>query len=124
MKSETERWLKLAEEDHQMAGAALDSSLYRPCVFHRQQAMEKLLKAFWIEHAGEGYPPKTHGLVSLAREVGLELEDEVWEFLDSLAKQYNPTRYGDVIAEYTHEQAESYYRRSTELFDWLRPKLK
>ncbi len=123
MKPETQGWVRLAEEDRHMAGSALESSLYRPCVFHCQQATEKLLKALWIEQAKEGYPPKTHSLVSLAREVGLELEEEMWGFLDSLARQYNPTRYGDVIAEYTHEQAESYYRRATELFDWLRPKL-
>jgi HEPN domain-containing protein len=114
----------LADEDREMAKAALTSSLHRPCVFHCQQAIEKLLKAIWIEQAAEGYPPKTHGLVSLAREVGLQLEEEVQEFLDDLEKQYNPTRYGDVIAVYTSEQSERYYKRATGLFEWLLHKLK
>jgi HEPN domain-containing protein len=59
-----------------MAESALGSSLYRPVVFHCQQAIEKILKAIWIEQADEGVPPKTHGLVELAKEVDLELDDE------------------------------------------------
>ena len=124
MKPETQRWVRLAEEDRQVARTALESSLHRPCVFHCQQALEKVLKAMWIEQREQGYPPKKHNLVSLAQELGLQLEDEMWEFLDDLAKQYNPTRYGDVIAEYSRDQGVHYYRRTEELLDWLLAKLK
>ena len=123
MKPEAERWVQLAQEDRHMARVALESSLHRPCVFHCQQALEKLLKAIWVEQSEQGYPPKKHNLVSLAQELGLQLEDEAWEFLDGLAKQYNPTRYGDVIAEYSRDQAVTYYGRTEELFDWFLAKL-
>jgi len=123
VKVETKNWISLADEDRRMAESAVAASLYRPCVFHCQQAVEKLLKALWIEQAEAGMPPKTHGLVSLAQEVRLELDDEGWELLDVLTKQYNPTRYGDVMVEYTRKQAESYYRRTQELYEWLLAKL-
>jgi len=123
VKPETENWIKLADEDRRMAESALNASLYRPCVFHCQQAIEKLLKALWIEQAEAGVPPKTHGLVSLAQEIRLELDDEGSQLLDELTKQYNPTRYGDVMVEYTLKQAEDYQRRTQELYKWLLAKL-
>ncbi len=123
MKTETRRWLELAQENRRMAGVAFEAALFRPCVFHCQQSIEKLLKAIWTEQADFGVAPKTHGLVSLAQETRLELEDEVWELLDALTKQYNPTRYGDVMAEYTREQAQRYYERTVEFYEWLLGKL-
>ena len=119
MKPETERWLKLANEDGLMAKAALDDKVYRPSVFHSQQMLEKTLKAIWVEERDEGYPPKEHKLLALAREIGLELGDEVWEFLADLSEQYNPTRYGDVMLEYSHEQAQNYYQRASEICEQL-----
>ena len=123
MKPETERWVKLAKEDRQMAKSALDDGVYRPSVFHSQQMMEKTLKAIWIEQREAGYPPKEHKLPVLAREIALELEEEEWEFLADLSDQYNPTRYGDVMLEYSYEQAEDYYRRACKICEQLLARL-
>ncbi len=123
MKPETERWLELAREDLQMAGAALEGSLFRPCIFHCQQALEKAIKAMWLEKALEGVPPRTHQLVALAEEVGIRLSQDQVDFLDDLSGQYNPSRYGDVAVEYSHEEAENYHEGTKELFSWLRQQL-
>ena len=123
MKSETERWLKLAKEDGQMAKSALDDGVYRPSVFHSQQMMEKTLKAIWIEQREGGYPPKEHKLPVLAREIAQELDEEEWEFLADLSEQYNPTRYGDVMLEYSYEQAEGYYQRASKICEQLLARL-
>ena len=119
MKPETERWVKLAREDGLMAKAALDDGVYRPSVFHSQQMLEKILKATWVEQRSAGYPPKEHRLPVLARKIGLKLDDEGWEFLADLSEQYNPTRYGDVMLEYSHEQAQNYYQRASEICEQL-----
>ena len=123
MKPEAERWVKLAEEDLRMAAVALEDSLFRPCILHCQQALEKLLKAMWVEQALEGYPPREHNLNSLAQKVALKLTKERMDFFDDLSKQYNPSRYGDVAVEYSREQAENYHQRTLEHFEWLRQQL-
>jgi HEPN domain-containing protein len=123
VKPETEKWLKLSDEDGAMARAALETALFRPCVYHAQQMIEKVLKASWIEQHAEGYPPKTHKLLPLAEQIGLDPDDQTSEFLDDLAEQYNPTRYGDVMLEYSRERATRYYERALEICKQLRAKL-
>ena len=123
MKPETERWVKLAKEDGQMAKAALDERVYRPSVFHSQQMMEETLKAIWIQQREGGYPPKEHKLPVLAREIAQELDEEEWEFLADLSEQYSPTRYGDVMLEYSYEQAEDYYQRASKICEQLLARL-
>ena len=123
MKPETERWVKLAEGDLEMASAALERELYSPCMFHCQQALEKLLKAIWVEKASAGVPPRKHDLVELAQEVDLELSQEWIDFLADLYGQYNPSRYGDVAVAYSRDEGENYYQRTSELFGWLRQQL-
>ena len=123
MKAETERWAELAEEDRSIATAALEASFFRPCIFHCQQALEKLLKAIWIERATEGLPRRTHDLVSLCKELDLGLSEEWLEFLRRLSEQYIPTRYGDAPVEYSRESAENYHERTREIFSWLRQQL-
>ncbi|MGH9198783.1 MAG: HEPN domain-containing protein [Acidimicrobiia bacterium] len=120
MKPDTENWVRLADEDLRVAKVGFESSLFRPCVFHCQQALEKLLKAVWIERASEGLPRRTHDLVGLADELQLELADGWVEFLRRLSEQYMPSRYGDVpVVEISRESAENYLRRTEEIFAWL-----
>jgi HEPN domain-containing protein len=127
MKKETREWIELSEEDLQVARLALDEGIPRTCIFHCQQALEKLLKAIWIEKAAEGYPPREHNLTLLAAKGNVVLDAGRQEFFDSLSKQYMPTRYADVAieeeVEYSKEQAENYYRRTAEEFQWLRQQL-
>ncbi|MGQ9571973.1 MAG: HEPN domain-containing protein [Dehalococcoidia bacterium] len=92
-------------------------------MFECQQALEKLLKAIWVEQAPQGYPPREHNLVSLAEKVGLQLSAEQLQFLDDLSRQYKPTRYADAAVEYSVEEAENYYRKTEEQFAWLRQQL-
>lgn len=101
-----------------MADVALEKRLLSPCVFHCQQALEKLLKALWVEKSTEGFPPRRHDLVALSKEVGLELSEEQALFLGDLSSQYKPSRYGDVAVEYTLHEAETYLGKTHELFQW------
>ncbi len=124
MKTETEKWARLAEEDLQAAKFVLKDSLFRPSIFHCQQSLEKLLKAIWIEQKEEGYPPREHNLNVLAQLVGLKLTKEQIEFFDDRSKQYTPSRYGDVLVDYSLEEAENYYQTTLEQFEWLRQHLR
>ena len=106
-----------------MSEVALERPLLSPCVFHCRQALEKLLKALWIEKSMEGFPPRRHDLVALSKEVGLELTEEQNLFLDDLSSQYKPSRYGDVAAEYTWHETATYLAKTRELFQWLQQRL-
>ena len=123
MKDGTRSWVQLAEGDLAVAGLTLEEGFYSHCVFQCHEAIEKILKALWIEHTSQGVPPRIHDLPALAEQAGLELSQQQTESLGMLSEQYLPTRYGDVVAEYSREVAENYYRQTEELFSWLRTQL-
>ncbi len=123
MKPETERWLELYEDDRRVAESALNDGVYRQCVYHSQQMVEKVLKAIWAELNPRGHPPKEHRLLPLAIEIGVELSDETRQFLYDLTAQYLPTRYADVMLNYSRERAEHYYRKAGEICQQLLTRL-
>ena len=92
MKPETERWLQRAEEDLQVAAAALEHGWVRSSIFHSHEAVEKTLKAIWVESRNE-QPEKTHNLPYLASELRLDLSKEQRGFLRKLYWQLIPSRY-------------------------------
>jgi HEPN domain-containing protein len=121
MKPETEAWLRLADQDIDMAEAAWERGHYPACVANCEQALEKLLKAGLVDR-GVRFR-KTHDLPELAGLLGLELDPEQMSFLAKLTEQYLPSRYGDVYIEYSRETAENYYKRTKDLYAWLRQRL-
>ena len=100
-----------------VADAAWERGYDSSCIYHCQQAIEKLLKAKLIEKTGRY--PKTHDLPSLAEGSSLDLSQEQSEFLGKLSEQYLPTRYGDEWIEMPRETAENYYRTSRDIYSWL-----
>lgn len=128
MKPETSEWLETAERDLAVARMVLREEFWRHCIFQCQQALEKMLKALWVEGAAEGYPPREHNLTLLASKAGVDLTDDQRSFFDNLSKQYIPARYPDVEielgVEYSQQQAENCYQRTVEEFEWLRQQLK
>ena len=121
MKPETEKWLKLSDEDIGMAESALGQAYFSSCVAHCEQAIEKILKAGLVEN--QVAFRKTHDLPELARLSGLNLDREQLDFLAKLTEQYLPSRYGDVHIEYSVETAENYYESTKDLYRWLRQQL-
>jgi HEPN domain-containing protein len=122
MKPETERWVTRADEDLGMADAAWEREYHSSCLFHCQQAVEKLLKAALIERTGRY--PKIHDLPDLAGRLSLNPPQQEMEFLAKLSEQYIPARYGDEWIEIPPDVAENYYRRTREFYSWLRQQLK
>jgi HEPN domain-containing protein len=92
-------------------------------IFWCQQALEVLLKALLVEQSPAGRPRRIHDLVRLANEAGVALSEADLTFLDSLASQYGPARYGEVEPEYTEEEAQTYLDETRRLFEWLRQQL-
>ena len=123
MKVETQAWLKSAEGDMILARAALEAQLLGQCLFHCEQAVEKSLKAVWIERSEAGFPPRSHDLSSLADDVRLDLSGDQRRLLQHLYEEYTSGRYPDEEAEYTQESVQIRYDQTEELLAWLRPQL-
>ena len=122
MKPETERWVQRAEEDLRAAELALDHGFLNICIFQNHEAIEKVLKAIWIETKGE-LAEKTHNLPYLAEELGLQLSVEQREFLRKLHWQLIPSRYPEG-PEPDRATVEWYHEKTKGMFSWLRQMLK
>ena len=119
MKPETERWVATAREDMDVADAAWGLGYPSSCLFHCQQAAEKLLKAAVTEQDVE--PPKTHDLVELADLASVELTQEQRTFLTRLSDHAARSRYPG--AEYNEVEVRELFQETKRFFEWLRAKL-
>jgi HEPN domain-containing protein len=86
MKPAAQRWIDFAQTDLEMAGIALEHRFPKQCIFHCQQAVEKVLKAIWVDRADIGMPPRTHELPRLARNLSLSLPETDFRFLQTLSE--------------------------------------
>lgn len=122
MRPETQRWVRYAEADLEAAALALEHNLLRIALFHSHEAVEKVLKAIWVEARGEE-PARTYNLPYLASELGIDLTDAQREFLRKLYWQLIPSRYpeGD---EPALQIVRWCYDETRGLFSWLRQMLK
>ena len=102
-----------------MAEIALQQGFGNQCVFHCQQALEKALKAIWVDRRPLGVPPRTHELPRLVRELRLPMTEADARFLQMLSEQYLPSHYPDIEAEYPEDMAASYLGRTREIYEWL-----
>jgi HEPN domain-containing protein len=117
MRPQAQRWVERADEDLRGAQVALDEALYPLCSFLCQQAVEKFLKAIWIERLGTE-PPRTHNLANLADDLGLTLTE--WDdFLRALSSQAVISRY-PLDEPYERDETASRLERTVELCEVLR----
>ena len=125
MKDEAAKWVRIAEGDLAAASVLLergDDYLLRHSVFHCHEAIEKILKAIWVESRGEE-PERTHNLPYLVEKLGIQLPAEDVEFVRDLYLQLIPSRYPHG-QEIPRDEAARYLEEARRLFAWLRRMLK
>ena len=59
--------------------------------------LEKIAKALWVKNNIENVPPKTHNLLKIIKEAGLELSSENQAFLIKLNQYQVESRYPEDI---------------------------
>ncbi len=127
MKESEQEWYRISEHDLATAEAMLRTGRYAYVAFMCQQAIEKLLKAIYVQQAEE-LPPRTHNLLYLLDELTLDLAEEDREFLARLRECYIEARYPgqqlDFFREMTEERARSIYRNSQELWECVKQELR
>ena len=85
-------WYEGALVDLEEAEDALSGARPNWALFACHQAVEKALKAAYIVLKRER-PPRTHDLVELFRNLGVELSEELNEALSELTPYYSVARY-------------------------------
>lgn len=121
MADASERWQAQAEYDLSVAELLYRQSVYRYCVFFCHLSLEKRLKAMFIERTGIQNPPRTHNLIELAGDVGIDLPAEYHDFMLELSKQSIAARYPeDSVYRYDEELAASTLSQVREVQEWLK----
>lgn len=125
MRREIGWWWAQAEEDLDTARYNFAGAKYYAAAFFCQQAVEKALKALYMEQKRE-HPGSTHSLIHLARECGVP--QEFHRFLKELTPEYVISRYPSAVAEvparlYEKEFVEDYLQKSEEVLRWIEARL-
>jgi len=126
MRNEAKLLWEQALEDLETAEVLIEVKRYYASVFFSQQATEKALKAWYIESKRE-FPPKTHSLLRLSNELGIEDEGIIDAVLD-LNPEYVVTRYPDAANEvpakiYNERMAIEHLEKAKKVIEFCRQKL-
>jgi HEPN domain-containing protein len=121
-------WLELAEYDFETARLMLDGGRYLYVGFMCHQAIEKVLKGYYVSILAED-PPFTHNLTVLARKSGILalLSDEHKDTVDLLEPLNVETRYptakGKLLKALTRDRCITILDRTEALFAWIKNRL-
>ena len=94
MDKQIQYWIDSAEHDLDVAESLFINAKYDWCLFIAHLVLEKTLKALYTKRKNE-FPPRTHDLLRLSAMIGLDLDDETLDFLDSVNTFNISTRYPD-----------------------------
>ncbi len=118
-------WIDLSDYDIETAGAMIESKRYLYVGFMCHQAVEKMLKAFYV-HVFHQHPPKSHNLRLLAGKSSISdhFTDEQTAFLISLEplniEARYPTDKEKLLRSLSPERCLRILNSSKELLSWIR----
>ena len=121
-------WLALAEYDITSAEAMLQTGRYVYVTFMCQQAIEKVMKALYVQEHQQT-PPYTHNLIRLLGMLSFTNETAIddRDFFERLNTYYLESRYSETVFELyktiTKEQASAIYHETERLYQWLLDKI-
>ncbi len=97
-----QEWLRQADYDLDTADFMFSGGRYFYAVFLCHLAIEKALKAVYLERLKKE-PPKTHNLLYLVETVKIEVPEDISSVIFLLNRVSVPTRYPDDLAKMLHE---------------------
>ena len=121
-------WLELSEYDLETAAAMLKSKRYLYVGFMAHQAIEKILKACFVQLKNEA-APFSHSLSFIAKKAGLYdvFSEEQKDFIDILEPMNIEARYPvhkeQLLRSLTEEKCIEIYEKTHELHKWIMQKL-
>lgn len=126
MPKKIEEWLRQADYDMETAQAMFDAGRPFYAVFMCHLSLEKALKGLHVAVLEEE-PPRTHNILFLAQQIGLDLPESLFDFLFMLNRASVLTRYPEELEELQKQFTESRTREilaeGREMLRWLKAKL-
>ncbi len=124
MSEEFNLWLEKARESLDDAVASLRNHRYGLTAWCCQQSLEKLLKAAIIKRKNQR-PRKSHDLLPLLRESGLDMPEAKITEIAKISKFYFLVRYPDINRKFfaTPQIAKTTLEKTKEIFLWIEKKL-
>ena len=121
-------WHESAGHDLESAESIFGSDRYDWCLFVGHLALEKILKAVFVDRNDNAMPPKIHNLVRLAELSNIILEDEQKILLDRINDFNIQIRYPDYKFEFYKRCSAEYTRENLdkikEFYTWFSSLLK
>lgn len=128
MSSQVNYWKELSEYDMKTAEAMLKSERYLYVGFMAHQAIEKILKAYFVKvHADT--PPYSHSLSYIAKkaEIYVYLSEKQKFFIDMLEPMNIECRYPvhreELLESLTNEKCKEILNNARELQIWIKQRL-
>jgi HEPN domain-containing protein len=119
-------WLDKHQEDLKSAKALLDGHRYSWCALACQQAIEKFLKAGYVDKYRR-IPPYVHKLERLCEELELTVPEELSRAIVDIDKHYIIARYPsykESVDVKSLKEAKSVYDKTRKILKWLKDELK
>jgi HEPN domain-containing protein len=120
-------WKKSAEHDLDTSKILIKKKKYDWALFLGHLVLEKTLKAIFVKKK-EAFPPKTHNLVLLLKELDIEVSEDELDFFEEVNTFNISTRYPDEQLEFyrlcTKQFSMEKFKKIKEKYLWLKEKLK
>ncbi|HLP57808.1 MAG TPA: HEPN domain-containing protein [Candidatus Deferrimicrobium sp.] len=127
VKTQVEYWIKSAEHDMDTAESLIKEKKFDWALFMGHLVLEKILKAIFVERK-KVFPPKTHNLILLLKEIDIQCSDEELDFFEEVNTFNISTRYPDEQFNFyklcTEEFSLPRFKEIKEKYQWLKEKLK
>ncbi|MFO7753997.1 MAG: HEPN domain-containing protein [Desulfobacteraceae bacterium] len=123
-----EYWVELSDYDFETANVMFKGKRYLYVGFMAHQAIEKILKAYFVKTTGKT-PPFSHRLSMLAKKAFLyeSFSDAQKDFIDILEpmniEARYPTNKKQLFKSLTEERCRSIIKQTEELQLWIKKKL-
>lgn len=123
-----EYWVELSKYDLETAKAMLKSQRFLYVGYMCNQAIEKILKAYYVKEKRK-QPPYTHKLVRIAEESNIYklFNDKQKDFLDIISplniEARYPTQKQMLFESLSNNRCQEIIKETEELITWIRNKL-
>lgn len=120
-------WRDLSDYDIVTAKHMFQTKRYPYCLFLCHLSVEKLLKALLVFQV-KRHAPRTHNLVDLAKDTGIEFSENQKNLLADLTEFNLEARYPEWEKEFykqaTKRYTENYFNQAVNFQKWLKKYLK
>jgi len=119
-------WVESAEYDFETGKNLLESKKFPYALFFAHLAIEKILKAIVVKNTGE-HAPYTHSLVLLAKNLSIDIKDQMLDLLAEYMEFHIEARYPDEKKDFYKKCSEEFTTKKIDEMDkvykWLKKRL-